>query len=120
MGETMICTACQREIAQDSNFCYYCGARQYTPSAPARPAEKKRLMRSSTDVKIAGVCAGIADYLDVDPTLTRLLWAILSVVPGGFVGGIFAYLLAWFIMPKAPLPLPAAPQTATPHAAESS
>ncbi len=100
----MICPNCHREIAEYSNFCYFCGARQ---SAPQKPAASKRLMRSATDWKIAGVCGGIAEYLETDPTIVRLVWAVLSVVPGGFFGGIVAYLIAWFIIPKAPLPVPA-------------
>lgn len=59
----------------------------------------KRLSRKSSSGKIAGVCAGIADYLDADVTLIRLVWVVLSVVPGGFVGGIVAYIAAWVIMP---------------------
>jgi phage shock protein PspC (stress-responsive transcriptional regulator) len=64
-------------------------------------------MRSSTDVKIAGVCGGLAEYLGVDSTIVRLVWAILAVIPGGIVGGIVAYLVAWVIMPKAPTPVSA-------------
>jgi phage shock protein C len=60
-------------------------------------------MRSATDSRIAGVCGGLGEYLDVDPTIVRLVWVVLSVVPGGIVGGIVVYLLAWIIMPKAPL-----------------
>ena len=60
-------------------------------------------MLSSTDSKIAGVCGGIAEYFNVDPTIVRLIWTALSVVPGGFVGGILAYLFAWIIIPKGPL-----------------
>lgn len=50
---------------------------------------------------IAGVCGGIAEYLDVDPTVVRLIWVVLSIVPGGVVGGVVLYLLAWIIIPKA-------------------
>ena len=68
-----------------------------------RPAfSYRRLMRSASDSKIAGVCGGLAEYLGVDSTIVRLFWAILAVVPGGIVGGIVAYLVAWVIMPKAP------------------
>lgn len=110
----MICFNCQREIAEHSTFCYLCGARQSAPTAS--PGVRRRLMRSATDEKIAGVCGGIAEYMDTDSTIVRLIWAVLSIVPGGFVGGVLAYLIAWFIMPKAPLPLPAsagAPSHAT-------
>lgn len=70
----------------------------------------RRLMRSATDSKIAGVCGGLAEYLGVDPTIVRLFWAVLAVVPGGIVGGIVAYLVAWVIMPKSPVPVSASMQ----------
>jgi len=59
----------------------------------------RRLVRVTGDEKIAGVCAGIADYLDVDVTLVRALWLALSIVPGAVIGGIVAYALAWMVMP---------------------
>ena len=92
----MVCSHCGREIVESSNYCSSCGARQH------QRVSYRRLTLSATDSKIAGVCGGIAAYLDVDPTLVRLIWVALSVVPGGLVGGILAYLLAWIIIPKAP------------------
>jgi len=65
----------------------------------------KRLFRRSSEGKIGGVCAGIAEYLDADVTLIRLVWVVLSIVPGGFVGGVIAYLAAWLIMPDATGPV---------------
>ena len=50
------------------------------------------------------MCAGIADYFDTDVTLVRLAWIILSIVPGGFIGGVIAYLGAWIIMPESSEP----------------
>ncbi len=91
----MICTVCRREIADYSNFCYYCGARQ-VPSAPVR-----RLMRSRLDCKLAGVCGGIAEYLGVDSTLVRLVWALVTVLTG-IIPGLVAYGVAWLIMPEMP------------------
>ncbi len=118
----MICHTCQREIAEYSNFCYYCGSRQ--SAAPPPPSSKagKRLVRSVTDVKIAGVCGGVAEYLEVDPTLVRLVWVILVLLPVPVVPAILGYLVAWIVMPKAPAPVPAAaaPQSSTTHAAQSS
>lgn len=58
---------------------------------------KKRLYKSSQDKKICGVCGGIADYFNVDPTLVRLGWVILTVFVGS---GIFAYIIAALIMPE--------------------
>ena len=60
-------------------------------------------MRSAVDSKLGGVCGGIAEYFDVDPTIVRVIWVALSVVPGGLVGGVLVYILAWIIIPKAPL-----------------
>jgi phage shock protein C len=64
----------------------------------------KRLYRNSSAGRIAGVCAGIAEYLDADVTLVRLVWVVLSIVPGCFVGGIVAYLAAWAIMTDSSIP----------------
>jgi phage shock protein C len=91
-----MCSYCQRDISESSNFCSFCGARQ-RPTAFSR-----RLMRSAVDSKLGGVCGGIGEYFDVDPTMVRLLWVVLSVVPGALVGGVLAYVLAWSIVPKAP------------------
>jgi phage shock protein PspC (stress-responsive transcriptional regulator) len=81
-----------------------------------QPATARRLFRSATDVRIAGVCAGIAEYFDVDPTIVRLLWALLTLVPGAIVLGVFAYGIAWLVMPQAtstPPPLEPMPSSAT-------
>lgn len=66
-------------------------------------ASQPRLVRSRTDRRIAGVCSGLADYFDVDPTIVRVAWVILSIVAGAVVFGIIAYLVAWFIIPPAPV-----------------
>ena len=60
----------------------------------------RRLTRSRADAKVAGVCAGLANYLDVDVTLVRAAWVVLSIVPGAVVGGLLAYLAAWLIVPE--------------------
>lgn len=99
----MFCPHCNRDIADYSNFCYFCGARQRTNP----PSAGKRLMRSPTDVKIAGVCAGMADYFGMDATVVRLIWALVAVAVC-IVPAIFAYIVAWIIMPIAPFPVGAA------------
>ncbi len=70
---------------------------------------KKQLYKSSTNKKIAGVCGGIGEYFDIDPTLVRLGFVALSFMFGvrlGFValsfmfgGGLVVYILAAIIMP---------------------
>lgn len=57
---------------------------------------KKRLYKSSTDKKVCGVCGGIANYFDVDPTVIRLIWVIFTLVGGS---GLIAYIIVAIIMP---------------------
>ena len=73
----------------------------------------RRLTRSTTDTKIAGVCGGLAEYFGVDSTPVRLLWIILSILCGAIIGGVIAYLIAWVIIPKRE---ELAPTTITPPA----
>ena len=53
----------------------------------------------SKDKKIAGVCGGIAEYFDVDPTIIRLAWVLLTVFTMFFVGMV-AYIIAALIIPE--------------------
>lgn len=62
---------------------------------------EKKLMRSSNKI-LAGVCGGIAEYFDVDPTLIRVIYAILAVFTTGFPG-LLLYLILMLIMPAAPV-----------------
>lgn len=59
---------------------------------------EKKLYRSK-DKKIAGVCSGIAEYFDIDPTIVRILW-VLFVLAGG--SGILIYIIMAFIVPEKP------------------
>jgi phage shock protein C len=61
----------------------------------------KRLYLSQKDKKIAGICGGVAEYLDVDSTVVRLVSVILAVVTG-FFPLLIGYLIAWLIIPKEP------------------
>jgi phage shock protein C len=60
---------------------------------------KRHLHRSAKDKKIAGVCGGLAAYADMDPTVVRLIWVVVTVFTG-FVPGILAYIIAAIIMPE--------------------
>jgi len=57
----------------------------------------KKLVRSKSDTKLAGICAGLADYFDVDPTIMRVLFVISIFVTAG--GAILAYIVLWLIIP---------------------
>ena len=60
----------------------------------------RRLYRSRTDSMIGGVAAGLADYLNADPALVRIVWAILVVVTGG--AALIVYIVAWIVVPEEP------------------
>lgn len=57
----------------------------------------KKLYRSSTDKKIAGVCGGLAEYFGISATVVRIIFIIL-LLPGGFPG-LLPYLILWAIVP---------------------
>ena len=59
---------------------------------------QKKLYRNAANKMIAGVCAGLADYLNVDPTVVRLIWALVGLSGTGLV----AYLIAALIIPEKP------------------
>lgn len=56
-----------------------------------------KLVRSTTDRKIAGIAGGMAEYFNVDPTLMRILW-LLVALPGGL--SIFIYFVLWIVIPE--------------------
>lgn len=58
----------------------------------------KKLVLDKNNAMIAGVCAGIGDYLEIDPTVVRLLWVLFTFF--SFGTGILAYIIAWVIIPK--------------------
>ena len=60
---------------------------------------EKRLYRNTSDKMLCGVCSGIADYFNIDPTLVRLGWVLLSLAAGG---GVIAYIIAAIIIPEGP------------------
>ena len=60
-------------------------------------ANGKKLYKSSSDKKLAGVCGGIAEYFDVDSTIIRLAWVIFTFAGGA---GLLAYIIAAIVMPS--------------------
>ncbi len=61
---------------------------------------EKKLYKSNNKM-LDGVCAGIAEYFDIDPTLIRLLWAVISAFSAG-IGGLIAYVVCAVIIPRRP------------------
>ena len=95
----MYCNACGKAIAEDARFCAYCGTVLGHLPLP------KKLIRPHADRKIAGVCAGMGHYLDLDVTLVRLVWALITILSGIFPG-VVVYALAWVIIPEEPFAIP--------------
>jgi phage shock protein C len=60
----------------------------------------RKLYRTREDRKIAGVCGGLGEYFDIDPTIVRLLWLALLFAAGS---GVLAYIVAWIIIPEKPV-----------------
>ncbi len=61
----------------------------------------RRLYRSRTDTMLGGVAAGLASYLNTDPALVRVAWAVLVVITSG--AALLAYIVAWVVVPEEPL-----------------
>jgi len=59
----------------------------------------KRLFRSRTDSMLGGVCGGIAQYFDLDPTLVRIAYVLLSVLSAAFPG-LLVYIILWIVIPQ--------------------
>ena len=97
----MFCPQCGKEYSQQVNFCCHCGTALSVPAS----TNAKKLTRSRTDKKIAGVCGGFANYFELDVTVVRILWLMLAFF-GGW--GIIGYIIAWIVMPEEPLPRVAA------------
>jgi len=57
----------------------------------------KRLYRSKTRRMLGGVCGGLGEYLEIDPTIIRLVWAVLTLFTWGI--WLLAYIIAWIIIP---------------------
>ena len=110
----MFCTRCGIELDDRANYCSACGCATQNAAfhrTGTRTGTQSRLSRPEEGKKIAGVCAGVARYFDLDVSLVRVLWVLLAVWPPG--AGLLAYIVCWIVMPKDPLPFAAAPSAST-------
>lgn len=71
----------------------------------------KQLFRSKNERMLGGVCGGLGEHLDIDPTVIRLIWAVITVL--SFGTGIVIYILAWILIPEEDTksPAPQAPES---------
>ena len=96
----MFCTQCGTHLSDEARYCTACGRPTSTVPAPlayAVEAPTRRLFRIPARKKIAGVCAGFADYFGLDVTLVRLIWVGMSIMPPSI--GVIGYILSWIVLP---------------------
>jgi phage shock protein C len=95
----MYCSNCGKEIGEQPVFCQFCGTRVVPVPPFAQPMRKRPFARFSADKKIAGVCAGVARYFDLDASLVRALWLLCVLFAGT---GLIVYIVLWIVMPLDP------------------
>ncbi len=100
----MFCTQCGFKLEDSDLFCARCGKPTRADAPPPPEAPRKKLARQMSRKKIGGVCAGLADYLDTDVTLVRILTILAALLTGV---GLVAYIVAWIVMPADHGPAPA-------------
>ena len=94
----MHCTNCGSILDPGARFCPACGHATAPEVAPVlQQASATRLVRPRKGRKIAGVCLGVANNLNWDVTLVRILWLVLVFGAGT---GLIAYIIAWIVIPN--------------------
>jgi phage shock protein C len=102
----MYCNYCGKIIQDDANLCAYCG------KGVAASVARRRLLRSRKDRKVAGVCAGLAEYLVMDVNLLRVLTVCLAIV---WFPIVIAYIVMWVVVPEEPEVVTTAVSVQVPH-----
>ena len=113
----MYCTQCGTRLDDAARFCTSCGSpTRIAPQGASVPtgssgftgstapgagtaAPVRKLRRVMAQKKIAGVCAGFAEYFDTDLTVMRIVWIALLLLPPHL--GLIAYIVSWAVLPKA-------------------
>jgi len=108
----MFCTKCGVELKDQDKYCNECGTA--TGNAPRSVPLEHRLSRPMREAKIGGVCAGFARHFDMDVTLVRVLWLVITLFPLPCFG-LVAYIVCWIVMPRDDSPAPVAGMQSAVH-----
>ncbi|HEY7839816.1 MAG TPA: PspC domain-containing protein [Terriglobales bacterium] len=98
----MFCNTCGTTMPDAARFCAQCG--RAVPGVVSASSRRRPIERPREGRRVAGVCLALAQNLDVDVTLVRVLWVVFSVM-FALVFGVVAYVAAWILIPEAPRPL---------------
>ena len=99
----MFCFNCGKELEEAAHYCSACGAQRASVRRPAGEFQQRPpLSRVREGKRVAGVCGGVARYFDLDVTLVRIVWILVTIFPP--LPGIVAYIVCWIAMPQDPLP----------------
>lgn len=101
----MFCAKCGSQLSPDAKFCPTCGAPQQVAEAysPQYGAPVRQITRPRQGRVVAGVCAGLAQYLGWDVVLIRVILLVLVLGAGT---GVLAYVIGWIAIPEEPYALP--------------
>jgi phage shock protein C len=110
----MFCPHCGKQFTPDANFCPNCGAVTTQQPFTAPPA-RGRIVRPRNPRLIAGVCSGFALHYGWDVALTRVVFALLTLLTAFWLG-VILYIVAWVILPDAQYTLPPGVQPNGPNA----
>ena len=91
-----VCDVCRVNV-RGKITCKACVERGEAPvGRDASPLTRRQLRRSSRDKVLGGVAGGVAEHLDLDPTVVRIVWALCTLLAGA---GLILYLILWAFLP---------------------
>jgi len=101
----MYCWSCGKQLEELANYCSTCGAARAIRAQSAGGDRQAAFRRIREGKKIAGVCGGVARYFNIDVTLVRIVWILLTLCPP--LPGLVAYVVCWIAMSPDPPSMPA-------------